>query len=128
MSCPHARATSRETLQFYRSICEIILKIHLIWGEEIKVKVYKNQRLCIGVYTDSFTLMISFVFSSWIINNSQIIFMNRMASAVHGSWFHDAILRSLMSAMWSVLDPLSYTIPWRECSRSKSVRTSADVL
>ena len=31
-----------ETFQFYRCICKVILKIHLIEGEEIKVKFCKN--------------------------------------------------------------------------------------
>ena len=51
---------ARETLQFYRSICEVIFKIQLIEGEKIKVKFCENQ----SGYTDSFTLMISFVFPS----------------------------------------------------------------
>ena len=53
-----------ETLQFFRSIGEVILKIHLI-----KVKVYENQQKSVSGYTDFFTLMISFVFSSCIIDD-----------------------------------------------------------
>ena len=53
-----------EALQFYRSICEVILKIHIIEGEKIEVKVYENQQNSVSRYTDSFTLMISFVFSN----------------------------------------------------------------
>ena len=43
--------------------CEVILKIHLIQDEKIKVKSYENQQNSVSEYTDSFTLMISFVFS-----------------------------------------------------------------
>ena len=34
----------------------------------MKVKSYENQQNSVSEYTDSFTLMISFVFSLWIIN------------------------------------------------------------
>ena len=55
--------TACETLQFYTctSIGEVILKIHLTQDEQIKVTVYANQEKSVQ-YT--FTLMISFVFSS----------------------------------------------------------------
>ena len=33
-----------ETIQFYRSVGEVILKVHLIHDEKIKVKVYENQQ------------------------------------------------------------------------------------
>ena len=39
-----------ETLQFYRSICEVILKIHLIEGKKIKVKVYEIKRNLYRIY------------------------------------------------------------------------------
>ena len=51
-----------ETLQFYGSVCEVILKIYLIEDEKIKVKSYEIQQNSVSAYTDSFTLMISFVF------------------------------------------------------------------
>ena len=38
-----------ETLQFYGSICEVILKIHLI-GEQMKVKFYENQQNFVSGY------------------------------------------------------------------------------
>ena len=50
-----------ETLKFYRPIVVVILKMHLISDDQIKVKVYENEH--IGC-TDFFTLIISFVFSS----------------------------------------------------------------
>ena len=52
-----------ETLQFYGSVCEVILKIHLTEDEKIKVKSYEIQQNSVSEYTDSFTLVISFVFS-----------------------------------------------------------------
>ena len=42
-----------ETLQFYRSICEVILKIHLIQGEKIEVKVYQNRQNSVSGYAES---------------------------------------------------------------------------
>ena len=33
-----------ETLPFYGSICEVILKMHRILGEKIKVKIYEDQQ------------------------------------------------------------------------------------
>ena len=34
---------ARESFQFYGLIWDVILKIHLIYNEKIKVKVYANQ-------------------------------------------------------------------------------------
>ena len=51
-----------ETLQFYRLICQVILKIHLIKDEKIKVKVYENQQNSVSEYTNPFTLMILLCF------------------------------------------------------------------
>ena len=39
-----------ETLQFYRSICEVIFKIHFIDGKKIKVKVYVMKRNLYRIY------------------------------------------------------------------------------
>ena len=40
-----------ETCHFYRSICEVTLKIHLIQREKIKVKVHENQQNSVSRYT-----------------------------------------------------------------------------
>ena len=45
---------------------DLILKIHLKYGEKIKVKVYESQQSSVSGYTDSPALMISFVFLSVI--------------------------------------------------------------
>ena len=66
-----------ETLQFYGSVLEVILTIHLISDEKIKVESYKNQQ-----NSESFTLMISFLFSLRIINE-----------------FHKHIVRTLTCAL-----------------------------
>ena len=71
-----------ETLQFYGSVLEVILTIHLISDEKIKVKSYKNQQNSVSEYTESFTLMISFLFSLKIINE-----------------FHKHIVRTLTCAL-----------------------------
>ena len=42
--------TACETLQFYTSIGEVILKIHLTQDEKIKVTVYANQEKSVQVY------------------------------------------------------------------------------
>ena len=42
--------------------CRAAFATALISGEKIKVKVYENQQNSVSGYTDSFTLMISFVF------------------------------------------------------------------
>ena len=43
-------------------------------------------------------------------------------------FIENSIQKGFTLGMSGTFEPLSYTIPWRECSRSKSVRTSADVL
>ena len=40
----------------------------MIFGEKIEPKAYANQHKSVSTYTDSFTFVISCMFSSWIIN------------------------------------------------------------
>ena len=54
----------------------ITWKYILYKARKSKLNFYENQQNSLSVYTDSFTFMISFVFSSWAINDFTMIITN----------------------------------------------------
>ena len=75
-----------ETLYIYRSISEVILKIHLIHDEKIKVKIYANQEKSVSRVQSFFTPTISFVFSSRV---SQQLVTNFLQQTRNNQYEHD---------------------------------------